>query len=111
MLTKWYENENLLKLTPALNKEVKDLARNVRKKDFHLIWDVLRDAVGAGTMTIESVIFHVSGKSKDEVGLCVCVRVHVCVCVCVRVWVYVSVSMTIYLYRFTYHYPFFHLSI
>ena len=42
-LTKWYEAENLLKLTPALNKEIKDLARNVRKKDFNMIWDVLRE--------------------------------------------------------------------
>jgi len=62
-----YEAEELLKLTPQLNKEIKDLARNVRKKEFNMIWDVLRHAVEAKTMTLESLVFHISGKSKDQV--------------------------------------------
>jgi hypothetical protein len=62
-----YEAEDLLKLTPQLNKEIKDLARNVRKKDFNMIWDVLRQSVEAKTMTLESLVFHISGKSKDQV--------------------------------------------
>jgi len=66
-LTKWYEAEGLLKLTPQLNKDIKDLARNVRKKDFNMIWDVLRQALEAKTMTMESLVFHISGKSKDDV--------------------------------------------
>ena len=66
-LTKWYEKEDMLKLTPALNKEIKDLARNVRKKDFQMTWDVMRQAFDAGSISLESAIFHISGKSKDEI--------------------------------------------
>ena len=66
-LTKWYEKEDMLKLTPALNKEVKDLARNVRKKEFQMTWDVMRQAFDAGSISLESAIFHISGKSKDEI--------------------------------------------
>ena len=65
-LTKWFEAESLLKLTPTLSKEIKDLARNVRKKDFVLIWDVLRQAVEAGTMEIADLLHHL-GQSKEGV--------------------------------------------
>ena len=53
-LTKWYEKEDILKLTPALSKEVKDLARNVRKKEFQMTWDVMRKAFDAGSISLES---------------------------------------------------------